>query len=174
MQRIRYSKAILRSFVLEEVMKFARALGAVLVVAASVASIAHAAQTPAQRTCRIAGGYPWVLFLDRDDLELCRFGNGAIGSLSFYYSTVLDQTLEAVTVFNEHPAFQGCGSGCDDEAEYCEQVGGNIVVADDSNHATFRVCQFHDESAIELATLFRGPNDPSNRALVRALSGRNN
>lgn len=157
-------------------MGLARRFSVALVVAfvSLVAASVEARQSPDQRACRIAGGQPWVLPLENDDIELCRFGAGAVGSRSFYLATILSQQPAAVLVFKQHPAFHGCAYSCDAEIQYCSQVGGSLIVAQDSDQVTFRVCQFSDESAIELGSLFRGPKDASNRLLVQALAGQAN
>lgn len=122
------------------------------------AKVAWARPTPSQRTCRIAGGQPWVIWFTRDsadDLELCRFGDAAIGSFAFFSQTVLKESTEAVNAY-----FQ---------SQSCEQRHGQIRQGRDSDDFAFTVCVFSDGSAIETQTLSLGPDAAANRQLTEQL-----
>lgn len=126
-----------------------------------------AAQTPAQRTCRILGGQAWVLNVGNpDDFELCRFGFAAIGSLDLLYKVTEGRETQAVgAYYNKILSFRAMSP-----EEYCQASGGDYGTLRDSNGRPFELCRFADGSGIEANTLQGGASSPQNAALTRALS----
>lgn len=137
---------------------------AVIVLCLQVAVIESAlAETPYARTCRIAGGQPWVVnFSETQDLTLCRFSAAAIGApefAQFKWNQIQSDSIR--TILSAEPTEGG--------ASTCQHFSARFATAKDSDRRTWGLCLFQDGSAIEVKTLSRGAESSANALLIEAL-----
>lgn len=136
-----------------------------LMISLSYFSTASAFQPAPMRVCRIAGGLYWVLNMGQpDDFAICRFGNSAIGAITFFVKVANGQSSEALDAYLKTSANRAAGP-----KSYCETSGGHYAIMTDSESASFAVCRFEDGSGMEASTLQAGAESPRNRVLTDAL-----
>jgi len=123
-----------------------------------------AGETPYARTCRLDGGSLWLVSVQSDlDTPLCRFGSAAIGAAAYANYRWSKQETAAVIAYKA----QNQSSNAD---SICENFGANAIQTQDSNSATWSLCEFGDGSVIEANTLARGFNSPANHSLSKNLN----
>lgn len=122
------------------------------------ASFSFAANNnPLMRTCRRENGLFWIVYAPNQELPLCFFGDAAIGAEALHGYKFGGGTVLAVDAYKKSTGAT------------CEQAGAVTVAGQDSEKATFEVCQFSDGTLVEKNTLLRGPGSPANGDLNRAL-----
>ncbi len=126
---------------------------------------------PAGAYCLSVGGKIFSLKGEEgSNYEMCTFDRGMIEVVTLWYTKRVPEL--AVKAFQEHievsiPAYEHPAN------YYCTANGGKVVIGLDSKQNQWGLCQFSEQGHLSLIdgwTLFRGPNDPLNAGLVKALS----
>lgn len=128
-----------------------------------VLGFAASAETPYARECRLAGGQQWSVSVDtKFDTTLCMFGNAAIGIEELaQYKWGNGQALSIKTFLKAPHRTSNNG--------LCDIVGAAYITGEDTDHQTWELCRFPDNSVIELNTLADGVSAHDNAGLLRAL-----
>jgi hypothetical protein len=116
---------------------------------------AMALESPWKRVCRENGGLFWVLNVQTpNEIPLCLFGDAAIGAESYFNHKQGDDVIAVRAYLN---------------SESCAQNDGRVISGVDTNHKTWSLCLFADNSLMEVDTLDNGPQDSRNSLLTNAL-----
>ncbi len=117
------------------------------------------ANNPQIRSCRLTGGNFQSLQIEADQVGFCVYGSSMIDSISVMQSAESGKVSQAIAEFNR-------------SANSCEFAGGFEKQVQDLEGQGFQICTFDDHSAIEMQTMLKGADAPSNSLLTTALKVR--
>lgn len=132
-------------------MKYAYAM---IIVICLLSTTSWSAGNPMIRNCNIAGGEFVVvevtdILTGYDQWALCKFGNAYVGALDVMYFNNQTQTSESFTQYKNG-------------AEVCT---GKIIESQILQGSTLEICQYSDDSIIEIQTLKKGLTNSDNKQL---------
>jgi len=115
------------------------------------------ASNPLIRNCRLAGGEFFVVTTDSDELPLCQFGNSYVGALDVMNYSLKLSSSESLLAF-----LLG--------EKLCS--GKKIEVKELHGPRVLTLCEFGDQSLIDMTTLQSGIESRQNQALLNFLKSK--
>ena len=165
-------------------MKALTIIGSITLVTTAVSALggttsSSGVPTPAAFSCINAGGKVASYLEQGSQGLICRVDGATVELWTLFHEVKSGTETQAISAyFNDrssvpqimHPASGKVGFP-NPASVYCESVAGTTVIVSDTNSGReFGLCRFADNSAIDVWTLFRGPDASGNEALTQLLS----